>query len=164
LGTYATTTSLQTLMLGTDFSNTATTSLATKCIDQAEAEIDKYLARRYDLTSNYFQTSTSTPPIVTSWCEQLAMGYMYRGLSRGSKEGLARSKDLITGVLSNLKEVAEWKLNIADSTGSVLPEGASSAYRVLANTSDYSNTFNEDDELNWAVDTDKLDDIDTERQ
>lgn len=164
MGTYATTTSLATLMLGTDFSNTATVSLASKCVDQAEAEIDKYLARRYDLSSAYFQTSTSTPPIVQSWCEQLAMGYMYRQLSRGGKEGMERGKELINGVLANLQMVADWKLNIADSAGSVIPEGSSSAYRVLANTSDYSNTFNEDDELNWAVDTDKLDDIDAERQ
>jgi hypothetical protein len=164
MGTYATTTSLATLMIGTDFSNTATVNLATKCITHAENEINKYLSRRYDLSSSYFQTSTAVPPLVTTWCEQLAMGYMYRQLSRGGKDGLDRGKELINGVILNLKDVAEFKMHVSDSTGAILPEATNtSAYRVLSNTETYSNTFNEDDELLWSVDSDKLDDIDSER-
>ncbi len=164
MGTYATTTALATLMVGSDFSNSATSALATKCITHAETEINKYLSRRYDLSSSYFQTSTAVPPIVTTWCEQLAMGYMYRQLSRGGKDAIKRGEELIKEVKSNLLDVAEFKLHVTDSAGSMLPDDTSnSSYRVLCNTIDYSNTFNEDDELDWAVDSDKLDDISSGR-
>lgn len=159
MGVYATTTSLQTLMIGTTF-DTATTSLATLMITHAENEIDKYLSKRYDLSS---WTSTSIAPIVTSWCETLAEGYMYQRMSRGGKEPMERGEKLIKQVLANLQQVADYKLDLIDTSGLPIADMSQTAYSVLSNTSDYTPTFAEDDETSWSVDSDKLEDISSER-
>lgn len=160
MGTYATTTSLEVLMVGTTF-DTATTSLCTKLITHSENEINKYLSKRYDISS--FNTSTSIPPLVTSLCETLAEGYMYQRMARGGKESISRGKELIKQAIDNLQLIADYKLDLVNSSGSVISDLSQTAYRVLSNTTNYANTFNEDDELNWKVSQNKLDDISTER-
>lgn len=149
-------------MVGSTF-DAATTSLATKLITHAENEVNKYLSKRYDITSSPFDTSTSIPPIVTSLTETLAEGYMYQRMSRGGKESMARGEALIKQAIDNLKLIADYKLDIIGSSGSVIADMSNTAYRVLGNTDGYSTTFNEDSELNWEVDQDKLDDIASER-
>lgn len=165
MGTYSTTTTLDLLAVGVNFSATDTTTLASKLIDHAEAEINKYISKRYDLTSSYFQTSTSIPPLVKQWADSLAEGYLWGRLSRGGagKESLKRSQELIKEVKENLQALIDFKISLVDSTGALIPDSSNTAQRVLCNTSDYSTTFNEDDELLQAVDSDKLDDIATER-
>jgi len=160
---YLTTTTLDTRMVGLTF-DSVTTALATEMISDAEAEVNKWLSRRYDLSSAYFQTTTGTPPIVRSLATRLAEGYMWRANSRGSKESLTRAKSFIDDVMNNLKNIAGYKVDLTDTTGALIPDKSNTAYRVLSNTTDYANTFNEDDSLNWAVDPDKLDDISTERE
>lgn len=165
MSTYCTTTSLQTLMVGTTF-DTATAALASDCIIQAESEINKYLSRRYDISASPFNTSTSIPPMVQTLAKWLSMSYVYENLARGSgpnNDVFTRSNRLNKRAIDNLTLIAEYKLDLLDSSGSTVTEAPNSSFRVLCNTSDYSNTFNEDDELDWAVDQDKLDDIDSER-
>jgi hypothetical protein len=151
-------------MVGVQF-DTATTALCSKRITQAESEINKYLSRRYDLSSATFQTTTSIPPLVTALCERLTEGYMWQSLSRGgaSKELLKTSESIIKSVIDNLKLIADYKGDLFDTSGSVVSDMSNTAYRVLSNTDTYVDTFAEDDELNWAVDPDKLDDISSER-
>lgn len=156
MGTYATTTSLQVLMIGTTF-DSLTTSLSSKLITHAENEINKYLSKRYDVS--LWNTTTSVPPLVTSLCETLSEGYMYQRMSRGGKDAMARGEVLIKQAIDNLELIADYKLDLLDSSGNVLVDMSNTAYRVLSNTSDYSQTFNEDDELNWKVDSSKLQDI-----
>ena len=158
---YATTTALQTLMIGTNF-DTATTALGVKLITHAENEINKYLSKRYDMTA--FTATASVPPMITSWCETLAEGYMCQRMSRGGKEAMARGQTLIDQVIGNLKLVADYKLDLVNTAGSVIADMSNTAYRVLCNTTNYANTFNEDDPNNWEVSDTKLDDIDTERE
>lgn len=160
MGTYATTSSLEILMVGTAF-DTATSSLATKLITHAEDEIDKWLSKRYDISA--FSTSTAVPPLVTSLAETLSEGYMYQRMSRGGKEWMARGKELITQATENLKLIADYKLDLVDSSGSPITDMSNTAYRCLSNTDSYSSTFDEDSELNWAVDTDKIQDIEDGR-
>lgn len=147
------------MMIGVTF-DTATTSLVTKCITWAENEVNKYVGRRYDVGA--FNTSTSIPPLVTSLTEQLAEGYAWRQMSRGSKESLARAKEMIDAVIANLKLVADYNLDLLDSSGDAISE-RNAASRVKSTTQDYTPTFAEDDPLNWAVDSDKLDDIESDR-
>lgn len=156
MGTYCTTTSLQTLMIGTDF-DTATSSLATKCITHAENEVNKWLSRRYDLS--VFSTSTAVPPLVTSLAETLSEGYMYQRMSRGSKEWMNRGKELINQATENLKLLSEYGADLTDSTGTVITDMSNSSSRILSNTDGYTTTFDEDSPLNWEVDQDKLQDI-----
>lgn len=147
-------------MIGTTF-DSVTTALATKLITHSENEINKYLSKRYDIGS--FNTSTSVPPLVTSLCETLVEGYMYQRMSRGSKESMARGKELIGQAIDNLKLIADYKLDLLNSTGSVVTDLSNTAYKIQSSSVNYYNTFNEDDPLNWKVDPDKLDDIDSER-
>lgn len=161
MGLYCTTTSLEILMVGTVF-NTATTALAGRLITHAENEVNKYLSKRYDI-GNFNTTSTAVPPLVTSLTETLSEGYMYQRMSRGGKDSDNRGMMLIKQAIDNLKLIAEYKLDLIDSSGDVIADMSQTGYRVLCNTNNYSNTFNEDSELNWAVSPSKLDDISTER-
>lgn len=161
MGTMATTTSLQTLMVGTDF-NTATTSLAVACITQAENEIRKVLSKRYDVTSDYFQTTTSIPPMVTTLCEWLAVGYMHENLSRGGKESYVRADRYIEKAMENMKMILDYKSNLLDSAGSLIAE-ASGSFKIRSGTKDYAETFGEDDDLNWKISGDKLEDLSDDR-
>lgn len=147
-------------MVGTDF-DTATTSLATKLITHSENEINKWISKRYDLTQ--FNTSTSIPPLLTSLSETLSEGYMYQRMSRGSKEWMARGKELIDQATSNLKLISEYKLDLVNTAGSIITDMSNTAFRCLSSTDSYTTTFDEDSELSWAVDQDKLDDISSGR-
>lgn len=88
---------------------------------------------------------------------------MWKAISRGSKESLTRGNDLIKDVLENLKLIADYKLDLLDANASPITDMSNTAFRVLCNTTTYVNTFNEDSELSWAIDSDKLDDISDER-
>jgi phage gp36-like protein len=160
MATYCTSTSLQTLMIGTEF-DSATTSLAVISMVDAENEIDKYLSKRYDMTA--YNTSTSVPPMITTWAQRLSMGYMYQHMSRGGAEAMERGQAYIDNVIENLKLVAEGKADLIDSAGDVISDMSTTSYRVMSSTTDYAPTFNEDSELDWKQDEDKLDAIDSER-
>lgn len=162
MGLYATTTAIATRLVNVDF-DSATTDLSREMIADAEAEVNKYICKRYDLSSATFQTSGSIPPMVTALATRLAEGYMWCAMSRGSKESLARGNSLIKGVMENLKELAEYKAALVSTSGALIVESSNTAYRVLSNTETYTETFAEDDPLDWAVDRDKLDDIANER-
>ncbi len=161
MGTYATTTGLEINMIGTAF-DTATTSFASKMITNAEREVNKWLSKRYDVSS--FTTFALTPPIVQTMTETLTEGYMYQRMARGGKEGLAHGKVLIDGVMANLKMLSEREADLLDSAGAPVPESANSTYKILSTTTDYSPTFNEDSELNWKADITKIDAIEDERE
>lgn len=158
---YATTTSLYTLLVGTN-SDSATSDLLAKLIVHSENEINKYLSKRYNIAA-FNTTSTAVPPLVTSLCEQLTEGKFYIRNSRGGKEVIKSGQELIKGAIENLELIAKYELDLLDSSGSVIADMSQTAYRIMSNTTGYASTFNEDDELNWAVDQGKLDDISNER-
>lgn len=160
MGTYATTSSYDVILVGTTL-DTATTSVISKCITWAENEINKKLAKRFDVSA--WSTAALTPPMVTTMCEQLALGYFYDNNSRGGKDGQLRADRLIKRVMENLNELAKGQLELVNSSGSIVT-ARGTAKGVLSNTSDYTQTFAEDDPLSWAVDSDKLDDLSDERE
>ncbi len=162
MGTYATTTSLDTLMVGTQF-DTATTALASKCIEWAEAEVNKHISKRYNTSASPFDTTTTIPPIIVSLTEQLGTGYTWRNMSRGSKESSKRADDFIDSAVENLEAISAYELSILDSSGSLVTEKTNTSFQVLANTDSYHTTFDEDNPLNWSIDKDKLTDIADER-
>lgn len=155
-----TTTAMQTRMVGTVF-DTATTSLATQCLTDAQNEINKHLASRYDISASPFNTTTSYPPQYTTMIEMLAIGYMYEHLSRGGKDAYNRADRYIDKVMANLEQLKDGDAILVDSNGDTVTE-AEGDWAVYGTTA-YSKTFNEDDPDNWAVDQDKLDDIESER-
>ena len=155
----ATTTTLSVRMPDVDF-DSLTTSLVSACIDDAEAEVNKWVSRRYSLTS-YQTTTAAIPPMMRSLTIKLAEGYFWQRNSRGSKESLTRGNNLEKGVLANLKDLSEYKASLVDTAGALIPNDTNNgAFRVLCNTTDYRDTFNEGPSSKWKVDPDKLDDID----
>lgn len=157
MGTYATTTSFSTLLIGTEL-DTATSALLGQCITWSEGEINRKLAKRYDVAS--FQSSV--PPRITSLCEQLTIGYYYWNNSRGGKEGLERGKDMMAMVRADLNELAAGKTDLVNAAGAIIA-ARSGAPGVLSSTVDYSSTFAEDNPLRWRISIDKLTDIDSNR-
>lgn len=159
MGTFATTTSLQTLLPGTTFDN-ATTSLCSLCITWAEGYIRTALSRRYNMSSSPFNTSTSIPTSLTSITEQLAMGFYFKNSSRGSKESISRGEALIKEAKAQISDIAEFRTDLLDNSYSVISSFQS---RIIGSASAYHTTFNEDDPLNWKPDADKLTSIADER-
>ncbi len=157
--TYATAGALSTAMPGVSF--TGLTASADACIERAEARIDSVLARRYDLSQAYFQTSTATPPVVQSWAIQMGAGYLWQEVSRGGagKEAMKRGETLIKGVVDDLKLLSEHKLDLVNSSGALIPDMSNGSTRVLSSTKDYKPTFNEGNELRWKVSSQKRQDI-----
>lgn len=152
-------------MVGVTF-DSATTALATSCITQAENEVRKYLSKRFDLSTGtvFDLTSTaSTPPIVETLTEMYSQGLIYFYQSRGGKESISRGEKLMKMVTDNLEKIAEYELDIVGATGAIIDDKEETGFRVLTNTDGYTETFAEDDPLNWAVDTDKLSDIESDR-
>lgn len=145
---------------GTSF--TGLTSLANELITDAEAEVNKHLSQRYDISQSYFQTTSSVPPLVRKITKWLAVGYLFESQSRGSKETFKRADRYIKRAMDNLKEIKEYKAGLLNTAGSAISDSTDDLI-VESSTQNYSSTFNEDDPLNWDVDQDKIDDIASER-
>jgi hypothetical protein len=160
MGSYATTTSLEILLPETTF-DTATAALASKCITQSENIINSKLSNRYDVSD--FNTSTSIPPAVTTYCEQLSMALMMKYRSRGSKEEIARAKEIYDPIIKELTMIAEYEADLVDSSGDPIAERTDGDYYVKSTTDTYTPIFDLDSETNWEVDPDLLDDIESDR-
>lgn len=161
MGYYVVTDDIRTLMIGIEFDQ-LTSDLSVKCINQAEAEINKYLSKRYDISS-FINTTTSVPPIVRSLTEKLSVGYMYRYMARTTKDEMDRANEYIKDSLENLQNLSVGNLDLLNTAGSAITEKATSSYRIQSNTDGYHSTFDEDDPLKWKVDSNKLDDIADDR-
>jgi len=149
-------------MVGIKF-DSATTQLAEFSIEEAQDEINKWVSKRYDVSTFMTTTAFSTnPPLLITLCQRLARGYMWESLSRGSKDSLKRADNIIKRVLDNLKLIEENKSDILGEDGVKLTERDSPSL-VLSNTDKFNSTFDEDDPLEWTVDPDKLDQIRSDR-
>lgn len=155
MGTFATTTALQTLLPGVTF-DTATTSLCSMCITWAEGFIRGKLARRYDVSASPFNTSTSIPTQITSITEKMAMGYYFKNSSRGSKESISRGEALLKEGRDEIMGFVNGECDLVDNSYAVVSDRRSGIYESF---SSYHTTFDEDDPVDWSVDTDKLSDI-----
>lgn len=138
------------------------TAAASLCITQAEDEIKKQLSKRYDVSSATFQTSTSIPPMLQHIALWLSLGYFFQISSRGGPESMKRGKTFIDQAMANLMQLANREVDLVNSSGSPISE-LGGYMAMTSTTKNYSPTFNEDDPLDWAVDSDKLSDIDSER-
>lgn len=159
MGSYATTTSLDTLMPEYDFT-APINSLASICINWAESKIKSELSRRYDVSAAPFLDNSN--PELVSLSEQLAIGFMFKQMSRGAPESLERGDTMIAFAMNCIEDIATYKRDLANSDGTLVDSRSDRS--ITKSTSDsYHRTFNEDDPLNWDADPDKLEDIFDER-
>jgi hypothetical protein len=151
--------SLSSLFVGVDTGQTTTQDLLNVLITKAESEVNKYLSKRYDLSSSTFQTITSTPPLIRHLTEEIVQGYYYRATSRGGKEALSRSKEYLDMAIGNLKMIADYEVDLHDSLGDSIAEKDNAGMEIYCNTSDYNDTFDVDTFTAWEIDPDKIADI-----
>lgn len=156
---YATTTAIASRCPDLELADTATSDLVSACLDDASAEVDKYLSRRYDLT-NYQTTTAAIPPMMRSLTIRLAEAYVWQRNSRGAKESLKRGDNLEKAVIQNLIDLRDYDASLVDTSGALIandPDAGS--FRILSNTKDYRDTFNEGKSAKWKVSATKLSDI-----
>jgi hypothetical protein len=161
MGTFCTTTAIDTLMPGITFDSN-TTAFVSQVIDWSESEIKSCLGRRYDFSGSPFNTSTSIPPVIRTLCEKLTIGHTHEVMSRGGKESITRGQNMVKQAREQIKMIAERKCNVLDTSGADVLD-LDGTNRVLGSHEDYHTTFDEDSPLNWKVDCDKLDDIESDR-
>jgi hypothetical protein len=142
---------------GVAINTTTVSSLASLCITWAENHVKSKLARRYDVSSSPFLTSTTIPPQITSITEQLAGGYLFKQISRGAPESIERGEALIVEAKASLMMLSKSECDLVDTAGSFLPERTDSTrLEVISSASSFHTTFDEDSPLNWKIDGDKV--------
>ena len=161
MGTFCTVTSLDTIITDLTIAGTDFSSLADKCIQQSENKIRELLSRRYDMSAAEFQTSTSTPPAITTICEWLSASYFHAYLSRGSKAGMDRAKFYKDMAYDNLDRIIAGQVDVVNSAGSALTE---QGWAMTSTTKDYIDTFDEGSPISWGPDIDKLESIEDDRE
>lgn len=164
MSTYCTTTSLQTLLPGYSFSGTAS-SVATLAIEMADADVNAFMSKRYDITVLQAMTGTTLnpPPKLTAACRLYGAAYFLSFQSRTGKESMSRAESYRKIANEMLEKIMDGEMDLLDSNGNVIADKEKTNYRVLSNTKDYSNTFDEDESTSWRIDPDKIDDISDDR-
>lgn len=155
-----TTTSLSNYLVGHSFSGTAA-SLTTEVITMAEAEVNGYLSKRYNIATLIAMTTTA--PEITRTTKLIASYYFLMAQGRAGKETKTKAETLYKSAITCLEALKEGDADLTDSDGNLVEDKTTNNYRVLSNTKDWSNTFNEDTVTSWTIDDDKLDDIASER-
>ena len=162
MGTFATFTSLDTIIPGVQIDTTTGQSLASICINWAENKVKAKLSRRYDVSN--WSTSTAVPPQITSITEMIACGHLFKQISRGAPESITRGNEIMQDGIDQLMQLANMECDLVNTAGSLINERTDSTREeVISSTTGYHTTFDEDSPLNWVIDPDKVSDIDSGR-
>lgn len=167
MGSYATTTSISELLPqflagNTTTSDTAGVAIFSRHIDRAEGVVNSYCGARYDMSGlRVGTTTTNVPPMVRTLTEDLASYYAMRGsyVQDGNQE--QKYLDKFESAMATLKDIRDGDLKLALTSGALL---AVRSGRFISSTQDYSPVFDLDDPESWAVDKDKLDDMQEARE
>ncbi|HDK26085.1 MAG TPA: DUF1320 domain-containing protein [Candidatus Atribacteria bacterium] len=123
-------------------------SLLAKAIVKADAEIRTAFSS--DLLAALDALET-TPAIIKSLAEDIASYYVMRGLYSGKMPSTNEWIDRYKEAKETLKDIASGTKQIEGITVDV---GA-----IQSSTKNYKRTFDERDETNWGVDSDKIEDL-----
>ena len=124
-------------------------ALTTKAITKGDAEVRAAFSADM-LTA--IDAASPLPDIIKSLAEDIASYFVMRGLYAGNTPS-------INEWIDRYKEAKETLKSIANGTTQI--EGISvDVNEIQSTTKNYKPTFDERDETNWGVDTDKLDDLD----
>ena len=124
-------------------------ALTTKAITKGDAEVRAAFSEDM-LTA--IDAASPLPDIIKSLAEDIASYFVMRGLYAGNTPS-------INDWIDRYKEAKETLKSIASGTTQI--EGVSvEVNEIQSTTKGYKPTFDERDETNWKVDSDKLDDLD----
>ena len=159
MGNYATTTSISITLPNFLEGNTTTVDISatqtfSEYINWAEAEINSAVANKWSLP---FST---VPPILRSLAFEIAAYYTIRAY--GSRDWPNRNEmlDDFNKAFETLKKLEKGEIELTLTDGSLL---AVSSDMYLSNRSSQDPVFELDDPVNWAVDKDRLDELDGSR-
>jgi phage gp36-like protein len=122
--------------------------LLTKAIIKASAEIRA--AFSFDLLTA-LDALTTPPAIIKSLAEDIASYFVIRGLYSGKSPSSNEWVEKYKEAKETLKDIAKGTKQIE---GIFVDVGA-----IQSSTKDYKATFDERDETNWEVDSEKLEDL-----
>jgi len=163
---YATFTSVITMLPGlpqsattTTEAYTITTNLITQHLTRAYNLINTKLSKKYAAPF----TTTNIPPMCTSLEEDIASYYTMRSLyTRDAQNDASFIVEHYDRAITILDELSECKLDLLDANGAQVGFRVSSADKFQT-TTDFPPVFELDSVTSWAVSTDRLDDVETER-
>lgn len=164
--TYSTYTSVLTMLPNlpqttTTSGYTVTGELICAHLGRAYNLINTKLARRFATPF----TLTNIPPMCASLNEDLACYYSMRSLytrdAQNNSEWVVEHYDKAIKVLDELADVKNG-LDMLDASGALVGERVSATGKIQT-TTDYPPVFELDEETNWKVSDDRLDDVETWR-
>lgn len=124
----------------------------------AEAFINAKLAKSYALPL------ATTPPILQSLATDLTIYYLITRRNLWTAEQVKQSTwpDRYKSIMEMLEQIASGQLPLVDGSGDLLEQNTSNA-PIISTTSGYIPTFNEDQPSEWSQDSNKMDDIEGDR-
>jgi phage gp36-like protein len=137
-----------------------TAAVVGRHITRADALIDSKIARRYSVPIS------PTPPLIGSLSEDITAYYSYRSFyTQDNSNRNEYFEELRANALSTLDEIRDGKLDLVNTSGSLISERSTEATSgVLDSTNkDYQPFFDVDDELNWKFDADLIDAVGDKR-
>ena len=136
--------------------NVIGTAVVTEHIARTDSIIDLKLSKRYDVP---FATGTDTPPAIVTISNHMTGYRALRSIYSGEvPRALEFVQDDYQKAIDLLKEIQAGEVDVIGTDGNKIAElGASTQY--YSSTQSYTPTFDVDSELEWRVDSDRLDDI-----
>lgn len=141
---------------------TQTTGIIAQHLTRAYNLINMKLARKYATPF----TLTAIPPMCTSLEEDFACYYSMRSLytrdAQNKSEWIVEHYEKAITILDELADTSNKGLELLGSDGLLVDQrvGASSSIQT---STDYTPTFEVDDDINWVIDQDRLDAIESDR-
>lgn len=164
MGKYFTTSSISIVLPGFLKSDTTTsdsvgTAIFERAIENTEGYVNSVISRRYDVTAF---TTTSIPPLLRKITEDLSI---YEVLKKTGYRANERNEflDDFKDSKNILEQIAKGEVELTYTDGSTVAINSNEVSKLKSSTEDYNATTNLDDETNWEVDGDQLEDIEDER-
>jgi len=124
-------------------------------ISRADNIINTRLSKRYDVP---FDTGTATPPVIKTISTDLAAYFIMRSLfTKDAQNTNDWVDDLKFMALDTLKRIETGQTKLYDINDEEIAQ--LEVDDLYSDTQDYTPIFDVDDEKNWAVDSDRTDDI-----
>ena len=135
---------------------TETSALISAKIPRAEATINSYVGRRYNVPF----VAGSIPPKIEEIAINLSAYYTL--LAKFTRDNHNENEWVVKlgeDVLEELGLIRDRKIDLVDSSGAVISERTAST-RIKSNTQDYQPFADFDEIINWSVPNDRLNAID----
>lgn len=145
-------------------SATSVTTLITQNIIASDAIVNSYVGNRYDVSSWTSATTTVTPPIIIMHSTNIAAYLTVRSLyTRDSVNLNDNIKEFYDKTIESLERIGDGTDSVIDGTGQLVAIRRTGTM-IKSGRQSYTPVFDMDSPETWAVDSDLLDTIDSDRE